>query len=479
MIDKKRADWVYHVLGNDNERCLDIGSGLGNISERLSYLYDKVYSLEAVSERIEFQKRRFKNSSRSNINICRSNALKLPFEDNFFDLIVCNGVLEWIGMMNTSQEPRKAQQLFLKEMKRGTKKNGRLYIGIENRFGIQFFLGSHDHSGIPYTSLLPRFLASLIVKKFGNSGGIYGDPTQNMKEHRGYFTYTYSLSGYKSLFKSVGLKTRSYWVFPSYNQPDFTGNMEDKDGIKGFVNYIKKNHHNFNSLKFKFRLSLNIARNLPSSLLQSIVIFLSPSFLFYCYKDQFNPSLDDFITNVTTNDSFILSNEGKYLKYILFDNKNNPTKIAYVNRKIRRIPVEIKSYNKTEPDNSLVNQDCWISDWIQGKKIDPSNYNESKLAISWLIDLQNRSLKKQLSREFILNEVSIVKEKINTLKIQNNKKYNDIIASYQRYLLEHPLFIVPEHGDFWPGNILFDRKNNRIHVIDRNLIQKTAILSTI
>ena len=89
-----------------------------------------------------------------------------------------------------------------------------------------------------------------------------------------------------------------------------------------------------------------------------------------------------------------------------------------------------------------------------------------KLAISWLILFQNRSLKKQLSREFILNEVSIVREKINTLKIQNNKKYNDIIASYQRYLLEHPLFIVPEHGDFWPGNILFDRKNNRIHVID-------------
>ena len=118
VIDKKRADWVYHVIGNDYKNCLDIGSGLGNISERLSYLYDKVYSLEAVIERIEFQKRRYNNSRRSNINICRSNALKLPFEDNFFDLIVCNGVLEWIGMMNTNQEPRKAQQLFLQEMKR-------------------------------------------------------------------------------------------------------------------------------------------------------------------------------------------------------------------------------------------------------------------------------------------------------------------------------------------------------------------------
>src|SRR6476469_1304418 len=34
ILDKKRADWVYHGLGKNTERCLDIGSGLGNISER-------------------------------------------------------------------------------------------------------------------------------------------------------------------------------------------------------------------------------------------------------------------------------------------------------------------------------------------------------------------------------------------------------------------------------------------------------------
>src|SRR6476660_5233296 len=48
ITDNKRADWVYHCLGKNNSRCLDIGSGLGNISERLSYLYDEVYSVEPV-----------------------------------------------------------------------------------------------------------------------------------------------------------------------------------------------------------------------------------------------------------------------------------------------------------------------------------------------------------------------------------------------------------------------------------------------
>ena len=118
ITDIKRADWVCHCLGKNNLRCLDIGSGLGNISEILSYTYQQVYSVEAVRERIEFQKRRYKNSKRLNITIARSNGLELPFQDNYFDLVICNGVLEWIGTMNANVPPREAQLAFLREMRR-------------------------------------------------------------------------------------------------------------------------------------------------------------------------------------------------------------------------------------------------------------------------------------------------------------------------------------------------------------------------
>ncbi|HKG30225.1 MAG TPA: hypothetical protein VKA91_03045, partial [Nitrososphaeraceae archaeon] len=78
--DKRRGDWICHCFGgrnnNNNRRCLDIGSGLGNLSEMLSHYYDEVYSLEAVRERIEFQKRRFKNSNVNNVTIVRGNALE-------------------------------------------------------------------------------------------------------------------------------------------------------------------------------------------------------------------------------------------------------------------------------------------------------------------------------------------------------------------------------------------------------------------
>ena len=55
LTDVRRVDWICHGLGKNNSRCLDIGSGLGNISEQLSHIFEKVYSLDAVKERIEFQ----------------------------------------------------------------------------------------------------------------------------------------------------------------------------------------------------------------------------------------------------------------------------------------------------------------------------------------------------------------------------------------------------------------------------------------
>ena len=69
IIDPRRADWLCHCLSKSNLRCLDIGSGFGNISEKLSFNFQTVYSLESVKERIEFQKRRFKNSNITNITI--------------------------------------------------------------------------------------------------------------------------------------------------------------------------------------------------------------------------------------------------------------------------------------------------------------------------------------------------------------------------------------------------------------------------
>jgi ubiquinone/menaquinone biosynthesis C-methylase UbiE len=335
--EDKRGDWICHCFSsrnNNNRRCLDIGSGLGNLSEMLSHYYDEVYSLEAVPERIEFQKRRFKNSNVSNVTVVRGNALELPFPDDYFDLVVCNGVLEWVGTMNTDRPPREVQLSFLREVKRVLSDKGCLYIGIENRLGLGYMLGQPDHSGLRYTSLVPRSVANFLVKRYGRSGGMYRDTSkrENKKEWRGYRTYTYSIKGYNSLFREAGFKFKSYWAFPSYNDPLFSARLNDRVALKGFVQY-------FGPRSRRFKRLLSLIGKFDSRILSLIANAMAPSFLFYCYKNEIQESIDDIITDAAQLTSYCTTGDAHNIRYLLYDDTDGtPSKVAQVRRYSNEIP---------------------------------------------------------------------------------------------------------------------------------------------
>ena len=70
-------------------------------------MYKTVYSLDRVYERMRFQSIRARLDGVQNIRFLRSDFLKLPLEDHSLDLIALNGVLEWVGMSDTSLDPRR------------------------------------------------------------------------------------------------------------------------------------------------------------------------------------------------------------------------------------------------------------------------------------------------------------------------------------------------------------------------------------
>jgi ubiquinone/menaquinone biosynthesis C-methylase UbiE len=466
VTDTKRADWVFHCLGRNTNMCLDIGSGLGNNSERMSHLFDKVFSVEAVVERIEFQKRRFKNAKLNNISIIRNNAYKLPFKNNTFDLVICNGVLEWIGMMNTAFTPYEAQLSFLEEMKRVLRSGGYIYIGIENRIGLQFFLGAKDHSGLRFTSLLPRYLANFVVKRLGNSGGIYGDKTLNRREERGYFTYTYSLKGYRSLFQKAGLETKSFWAFPSYNGPYYTGRVDDKLSMKGLISLIKNTHPNFRKMNIKFRVALYLLDKMPKEIVNAFTNSFIPSFLFFCYKDAPEPSIDEYLMKKTSLDNYSTLSEGANLKYIFFNQDGIPQKISHIRRDIRVYPGDIVYHDRALAYNSQSKDKIWIYDWVSGKRTDPYDINEINLALHWLSNFQNSAKNSIFSRELILEEVNGLRTEILKIPDFNLNSYVTLIKKYESYLLDNNIHFTSVHGDFWYGNILIDNNTKHITVID-------------
>jgi len=457
ITDIRRVDWICHALGKNNSRCLDIGSGLGNISEQLSYIFQKVYSLDAVKERIEFQKRRYKNSNRTNITLVRGNALEIPFPDNYFDLIVCNGVLEWVGMMNSYPDPRQTQIKFLKEIKRVLSDEGCLYVGIENRLGLQFFHGAKDHSGLKYTSLMPRWFANLVVKRFGPLGGIYGDNIKKQKEKRGYYTYTYTLWGYASLFREAGFNFKTYWVIPAYNQPILSGRIDDIKGLKSAINFLK-------TTDFRFKTLLSFIGKIPLPLLRFITRTFSPSFLFYCRKNNIQESLDDIITRTTKNASFASYSGAKTIRYFLFDEKGEPEKIVQFKRYGYQLSDYIPFHDKTKPDESLTSERIWLESWIKGKWVNPFKLNEMILAIDWLVNFQNKTRKDRITKNDILTEIDAVRK--NTLRFLKMAHYKKWIDDYESYLSKLTIYRTAEHGDFWHGNLIVDQDTNELKVID-------------
>lgn len=203
--DEDRADWRFFLPLSKDATILDIGAGLGRTTIPLARVAKQVIACDQSLSRMRFLKKRAESENLGNVVAFVGNIYDLPLKDNSVDLIVMNGVLEWVGLTNLYKDPRVAQIKSLEICKKLLKKGGHLYIGIENRYaGV--YLKAHDHGGLRFTSYMPRFVANLY---------------SYLRTGRPYRTYTYSKNGYTKLLKEAGFETKPnfYLLYPGYNLP--------------------------------------------------------------------------------------------------------------------------------------------------------------------------------------------------------------------------------------------------------------------
>ena len=211
-----RSSWHELLEGEGGKVAVDLGAGLGAISEFLSGKYDRVYSIEGCPDRCRFLSVRKKRKSLDNVTIINDNFYELPFHDSSVDLVVCNGVLEWVGLGRQGKVEH-IQLEFLREIQRILKPDGILYLGIENRFALAYFLGQPDHSDKRFTSLVPRWLASLMLR-IGSGKRMFSVNSLSGQ----YRTYTYSLKGYQKMLKRANFGATAFFsVEPSYDIPAY------------------------------------------------------------------------------------------------------------------------------------------------------------------------------------------------------------------------------------------------------------------
>ena len=141
--------------------CLEIGGGCGAITGALCRAMDEVKVVELSKRRSSINYERHK--SYNNLEIIVGNLNDIKFEKKF-DYITLNGVLEYAGAFTHTDEPYKD---FLKQIKTYLKKEGKLIIAIENRYGLKYFAGAkEDHTGKEFDGIT-GYLGNNTVRTFG------------------------------------------------------------------------------------------------------------------------------------------------------------------------------------------------------------------------------------------------------------------------------------------------------------------------
>ncbi len=218
LVAAGRYSWKLFLPLPADTAALDLGCGLGNLSESLAPHIAKLYSLDLTFERLEFTQERLKKFV-PDANACLiagGDGKRLPFADNSLDLVCLSGVLEWIPDVDElwassdnkweklwrmirvnigESNPKRMQQHFLRDIGRVLKPEGKIFIAIENRHNYEYFLGRPDHhSTLKYGALLPRWAANLYSIQ---------------RNRRPYRTYTHGYTGYKKLLASAGFSVNS------------------------------------------------------------------------------------------------------------------------------------------------------------------------------------------------------------------------------------------------------------------------------
>lgn len=215
----ERANFLEKLFLKKDFSALDLGSGYGNITIPLAKKVQKVFAADGTKELLEFSMERARAEGADNIEYYHTDPAdfcNLPFNPKSFDVIILNGVLEWIGTGDISRNPQEIQEITLRYLHTLLKDEGFIYIGIENRWWPMYFYNVRDpHTKKLFTAILPRFISNLLMKFYGHK--------------EGYRTYIYSLFGYKKLFKKSGFNIEKCFLpIVSYREPTYMVDSDSK-----------------------------------------------------------------------------------------------------------------------------------------------------------------------------------------------------------------------------------------------------------
>lgn len=161
---------------------LEIGGGMGPITGALCDKCKKVVSVENSKRRVSVLYERHK--TRKNLEIYAANVQDVDFKEKF-DYVILIGVFEYSKIFFSAPNPF---EYFLNYLKTLIKKDGKIIIAIENRYGIKYFSGvGEDHYGKPFVGL--KGYNHLNIQTLGKEEWIHLLKKCNLTNYKFYYPY--------------------------------------------------------------------------------------------------------------------------------------------------------------------------------------------------------------------------------------------------------------------------------------------------
>ncbi|MBK7046309.1 MAG: class I SAM-dependent methyltransferase [bacterium] len=233
--DERRADWFPLCSVPDDPVIVDIGAGWGAVAVGLARRGARIIAMDSNVETLEFIALRAKAEGLGDrviaVRIDPLEIAVLPLRDGCANLVVMNGVLEWVGPATSGRSPEALQCQVLSGVRRVLAVSGQVYVGIESRYSVENFRGAKDHSGMKFTAVLPRMFASVLTKLAGKGP---------------YRTYTHSYAAWHRIFESCGFgAVKTYAAMPDYRFPNRLIPLDDASVFRSAFSKagISRKHH--------------------------------------------------------------------------------------------------------------------------------------------------------------------------------------------------------------------------------------------
>ena len=241
VADLNRASWIPMLPIGPNSTVLDVSSGLGAVTHALALNYHHVVSVEAVAEMVRFTKLRLEQESLKNVDLIQTTLASLPFPSDTFDLIVLNGVLEWVPEWRSSGTAREAQIAVLSDLRRLLKPRGVLVIGSANRLGYTSFLRRRGRPRVEPMNRMYSWLDALYRRLA--KPGFYRSLADSPKSDG---PYTHGPNGYADLLRRAGFPVVDVWWPPNgYNSPHTMLRASNRAAIRSYCDADRRYRDRF------------------------------------------------------------------------------------------------------------------------------------------------------------------------------------------------------------------------------------------